>query len=169
MSPKRARFLVRLYPRAWRARFGAEFQTFLESREVSLLEALDIARSAIVERLREGWRQLLLLSALAAVFTFIAEVGLYTGLERVPRAVWLVWGLIEIPAAILCVPAIRGSGAALCAKLRSWWWLLACDLASLFLQRDWSQATVLSALCLAPLKLRWLRRSVESPYLPYRW
>ena len=31
MNPKLARLLVRLYPRAWRERYGAEFAALLET------------------------------------------------------------------------------------------------------------------------------------------
>jgi len=43
MNPRFARFLIGLYAPTWRARFGTEFQTFLESRHVSAGEALVIA------------------------------------------------------------------------------------------------------------------------------
>jgi hypothetical protein len=43
MSPRLAQILVRLHARCWQARFGVEFQTFLESRQVSVWEAVVIA------------------------------------------------------------------------------------------------------------------------------
>jgi hypothetical protein len=51
VTRRAARFLTRLYPPRWRARYGEEFQTFLESRRVLFLEILNILGSALSERL----------------------------------------------------------------------------------------------------------------------
>jgi hypothetical protein len=41
--------LVRLFPRTWRARYGAEFEALLESSHLTRPEVLDILRHAAVE------------------------------------------------------------------------------------------------------------------------
>ena len=56
MNPRLAGFLTRLYPPAWRARYGAEYRMFLEARSVSAVEILDILGQAAVEHVREKWR-----------------------------------------------------------------------------------------------------------------
>jgi hypothetical protein len=56
MNPRLAGFLTRLYPPAWRARYGAEYRMFLEARSVSAVEILDVVAQAAVEHVREKWR-----------------------------------------------------------------------------------------------------------------
>ncbi len=53
MSPsRRTRLLLRLYPGAWRARYGAELEDLIEQDPLTLRRALDVARGAGRERLR---------------------------------------------------------------------------------------------------------------------
>ncbi len=118
MSPRVARFLTRLYPPAWRARFGAEFQTFLESREVSLLEAIDIGGRAAIERISEGWRAALLATTFVCIPMFAGFCAVYLGAggHAMNSALWLCWGTIELAAITACLtmmgplgPAVRGA------------------------------------------------------------
>lgn len=51
MRPRTARLLVRLHPRAWRNRYGAEFLALLESSPESLPTLADTLRSALREHL----------------------------------------------------------------------------------------------------------------------
>ena len=56
MNPKLARLLTRLYPRAWRARYGAEFASHLEGTHLEAgadgaLSAWDVVRAALIEHL----------------------------------------------------------------------------------------------------------------------
>jgi hypothetical protein len=51
MSPKLARILVRLYPRAWRERYGTEFEALLEDNGSGLPSAMNVVRAAISERI----------------------------------------------------------------------------------------------------------------------
>jgi hypothetical protein len=51
MNPKLARLLTRLYPRHWRERYGAEFEAFLESGRGGVGTALNVAWSALQERI----------------------------------------------------------------------------------------------------------------------
>lgn len=50
MNPRLARFLTRLYPPAWRKRYGAEFEALLETERVGFRTPFDLARSALLER-----------------------------------------------------------------------------------------------------------------------
>jgi len=50
MSPRLARLLTRFYPPAWRERYGAEFEAFLESSSSDLRMAANVLWSALVER-----------------------------------------------------------------------------------------------------------------------
>jgi len=57
MNPKLAHLLMRLYPRLWRERYGAEFEAFLQSRQGGLRESANVVCSALHERIsptREG-------------------------------------------------------------------------------------------------------------------
>lgn len=40
-------WLIRLYPRTWRRRYGEEFATLLEQRSLTLWDVFDIIRSAL--------------------------------------------------------------------------------------------------------------------------
>lgn len=55
MNPRLAGFLTGLYPAAWRARYGAEYRIFLETRSVSPVEILDVIGQAAIENTREKW------------------------------------------------------------------------------------------------------------------
>jgi hypothetical protein len=57
MNPKLAHLLMRLYPRLWRERYGAEFEAFLQNRQGGLRESANVVCSALHERIfptREG-------------------------------------------------------------------------------------------------------------------
>jgi hypothetical protein len=48
-------WLVRLYPRAWRERYGEEYAALLEEQPLTLLLAMDIARGAVDACLHPQW------------------------------------------------------------------------------------------------------------------
>lgn len=114
MNPRAARFLTRLYPPAWRARFGEEFQTFLESRRVSAWETLNIASRAVAEQvvshLKTTRRRLILTFSLLIGVIWMAQIlfgnladtpllGNYrTGHQHTYRA--MGWTLISIAVAL---------------------------------------------------------------------
>ena len=52
MNPRLARLLVRLYPRPWRERYGAEFEALLEDGSGGFGAAANVAWSALRERVR---------------------------------------------------------------------------------------------------------------------
>lgn len=72
MNPRLAGFLTRLYPPAWRARYGTEYRMFLEARSVPALEILDVIGQAAVEHVREKWRY----SPILLILLFAVEGGL---------------------------------------------------------------------------------------------
>jgi hypothetical protein len=51
MIPSLAKALTRLYPRAWRERYGTEFEALLADENSSLRALADIVRAALCERL----------------------------------------------------------------------------------------------------------------------
>jgi len=51
MKPVIARCLVRLYPRTWRERYGAEFEALLESEQAHWGSVLNVLSRAIQERI----------------------------------------------------------------------------------------------------------------------
>lgn len=50
MNPTLARFLTRLYPPAWRKRYGAEFKALLETERLGFGTPFEVAWSALAER-----------------------------------------------------------------------------------------------------------------------
>jgi hypothetical protein len=50
MNATAARLLMRLYPRAWRERYGAEFETHLEDSSGGIGAVANVLRSALCER-----------------------------------------------------------------------------------------------------------------------
>ena len=46
------KWLARLYPRAWRERYGEEFIALLEERGTSVIDALDVALGALDAHMR---------------------------------------------------------------------------------------------------------------------
>jgi hypothetical protein len=132
VTRRSARFLTRLYPPAWRARFGAEFQTFLESRHVSPLEALNIAGCALGERVKESWRIALLVMAFAFILTFVAGGSFYLGLDARPHpALWLCWGALNAAAAAMFRTMLPSPAREMRQALRSWR-LVWCSVTTLF-------------------------------------
>ncbi len=51
MNPTLARFLTRLYPPAWRKRYGAEFRALLETERLGFGTPFEVAWSALAERI----------------------------------------------------------------------------------------------------------------------
>lgn len=51
MNSRRARLLTRLYPRAWRKRYGQEFQAFLEAERAGLRGSWNVVWSALCEHM----------------------------------------------------------------------------------------------------------------------
>ena len=49
MNPTLARLLLRLYPRPWRDRYGAEFEALLQTGRGGLRTSVDVARAALAE------------------------------------------------------------------------------------------------------------------------
>jgi hypothetical protein len=56
MRPATVKFLIRLYPRAWRDRYGDEFAALLESDGSGGRSVADVVWAALRERVRPTWR-----------------------------------------------------------------------------------------------------------------
>lgn len=85
MNRKLARMLARMYPRAWRERYGAEFAALLEDRPGGPGTALNVMVSALVER------------AFPTVGGTMAETSRWEKWSR--RAPWALFGVV--PVAVL--------------------------------------------------------------------
>jgi hypothetical protein len=108
VSPRGARFLTRLYPATWRARYAAEFQTFLQSRHISALEALSIAGFALAERTREKWQTEKPVIPFVSVVAVTSSVSYYLGLSQARHpALWFCWAAAVLTAAAVTNPVIR--------------------------------------------------------------
>jgi hypothetical protein len=170
LSPsRRTRLLLRLYPPAWRARYGNELEELIEQEPATLSTALDVARAAARERLRaaglagegiepgERERSGTLLVLWAWVLFVLAGLALQKGSEHWTagtrahdRALaGAAFGILEIAAAIGSVLVL----GAICAALPR--------LAALLRRGGWSQirrpivrscvATVLAAVAIGGL------------------
>jgi hypothetical protein len=49
-----ARAALRLYPYGWRRRYGDEVSELIEGTEISVADAVDMARAAVIERMKGG-------------------------------------------------------------------------------------------------------------------
>jgi hypothetical protein len=134
MSPsRRTRLLLRLYPRTWRARYGAELEELIEHEPATLRGSLDVARAAGRERLRaaglagegiepdERARSGALLVLWAWVLFALAGLALQKGSEHWTTGTrahdhalaGTAFGIVEIAAAIGSVLMLGAIGAAL--------------------------------------------------------
>ncbi len=110
MNRRLAKFLTRLYPPDWRARYGAEFQTFLESRTVSVREVLNVVGRAAIERVLEDLRYAPILIAFALALTGGAYFGAgHTLREAFSQyaALSCAWLALEAASLGLLVCALR--------------------------------------------------------------
>jgi acyl-CoA synthetase (AMP-forming)/AMP-acid ligase II len=122
VTRRAARFLTRLYPTGWRARYGEEFQTFLESRRVLFREILNILGSALSERLA-GFLTIVLYACPATV---AAGGAIYLTASGAPvvqafeahRALWLCWAIIEASALAIAAAGVVAVAPAVFRILR---------------------------------------------------
>jgi hypothetical protein len=100
-------WLVRLFPRAWRERFGDEFAALLDDTPLSAMAVLDVVRLAAVTHARVRWRGLVWLVA-AVAFTCAQVAAVRAGVTRnvlwpptsVERGIFLALTLAPIAAAL---------------------------------------------------------------------
>ncbi len=131
MTRRAARFLTGLYPSEWRARYGEEFQTFLESRRVSPAEALKTVASALSERFLEAnivinLQRSLTIMGYACLATIAAGGALYLAVDdtslahaiQTHRALWVCWAVIEAGSLALLAAGIAIAAPVLFAILR---------------------------------------------------
>jgi hypothetical protein len=80
-----ARLLTRLYPRAWRQRYGKEFQAFLEAERAGFRASIDVVWSALCEHMMPTQRGDMAQNSLALQFH-----------SWCVRAPWAVFGLAPL-------------------------------------------------------------------------
>lgn len=99
MHPRMARLLVRLHPRAWRDRYGAEFLALLESSPGDVPTLADTLRSALVEHLNPTQGGCMHSGSLS-----------FSGLVRRPSAFLPIFMSIAALAVVLVHIAMYGHG-----------------------------------------------------------
>ena len=57
MTPRFSRLLTRLYPKAWRERYGDEFEAHLENTNLGIHAIVNTAKSALFEHVSHIWRR----------------------------------------------------------------------------------------------------------------
>jgi hypothetical protein len=70
------RHLVRLFPRTWQARYGAEFEALLDANDLTWQDVLDILRHAAVEWIATTIPGRIVLGALLSSLTTVVAAGL---------------------------------------------------------------------------------------------
>jgi hypothetical protein len=112
------RAVLRLYPRWWRARYGAEIEALLDDRPVGFRGAVDLARGALDARMRgedgrPAWEALAAISA-GAIWTVIAVAALT---QPAPPD-WPGYLIETLPLAVLGAVAV--TAAAVGVARRAW-------------------------------------------------
>jgi hypothetical protein len=92
-----ARFLVRLYPRKWRERYGEEFEAFVGNR-LNWRAAVDIGRAAIAQHTFGGSMEPTMLGG-------FAELGRDLKRDLIP---WLPWRLATLWGIVLGAGFVSG-------------------------------------------------------------
>lgn len=138
MKGETSRRLVRLYPRAWRERYGEEFLALLEERPASVKDLLDVARGALDAWLRpqvvserkmvvvERMRGSVLVVLWAWAFLVVAGVGFqkmteYEDFVRAARdnvAVGVAFYAVVIGAVLALAAVVVGGAPVAFAALR---------------------------------------------------
>jgi hypothetical protein len=124
MRPRAARFLVRLYPRPWRERYGGELAALLESEPLGPRAIANILRSALGEHvlptrglvMQQDSRSLLVflrqpsaflpllisLAALAVVLGHVAAYGIIREADEGAAAhIWQILTALELPLVLV--------------------------------------------------------------------
>jgi hypothetical protein len=111
VTPELARRLVAFYPSAWRARYGAEFVTFLEDRPAAVGAILNVLGWAVVEHVRgisgpvlDGRQRSLILMTYAYLAALAAGLNFYwtvddTALATLLQGQWALFGSFHLIAA----------------------------------------------------------------------
>lgn len=100
------RDLVRLFPRTWRARYGAEFEALLDATDLTRQDVLDILRHAAVEWIAHSVIGRVVLGvALASVATVVA-LGLVAISPSTAIGSWPI-GLSALFGFLLAATSIR--------------------------------------------------------------
>lgn len=133
MTPRAARWLTRLYPSAWRARYGDEFRAFLDDREAGPRAIFDVIASALHEHICEfgGYKmsrlQHSLISILYAYLAALAAgINFYWTVDDTPLAAAMqthvglmsCWTMVEAGSAGALLAMIAGGVPVALAMVR---------------------------------------------------
>jgi hypothetical protein len=103
MNPRLARLLTRMYPRAWKKRYGAEFEALLETERPGFGTSFEVAWSALKERIQP-------------------TQGVTRGQAFVAHPVGSWWG--QAPSVLFClapIPMLAGAYVTACLILWAGW------------------------------------------------
>ena len=133
MNRRMAGWLIRLYPPAWRARYGEEFLVFLEARPVTSGNLLNVVGCALYERVRSfgvykmsKLQNSLVLMAYAYLAAIAAGVNLYWTVDDTPlvdamrahAALFAWWNLVAAGSLVALAAVVALGLPALWAMLR---------------------------------------------------
>lgn len=113
MSPLKSEWLLRLYPRAWRERYGDEVALLLESEPRSLRRVVDLVAGAVDARLNPQWtphpnaarREGAM--TMASLFAHCRPVGI-TDAEYRRSVVWMLGGTLVLALVYLGLKRMTG-------------------------------------------------------------
>lgn len=94
--------LLRLYPKPWRTRFGAEFEDLLATEPIGPSTFFDIARAATVERLfnTSGLGEIAMQTHPKSVWSLIGKPSGYLPIAMSLAAMALVVGVVTVYGAV---------------------------------------------------------------------
>ena len=102
MNVRLARLLTRLYPRAWRQRYGKEFQAFLEAERAGLRGSWNVVWSALCEHMMPTQRGDMAQSSRASVSLLVRSSAL--GCIRSRAAPAFGWRLLHrLSVSVVCL------------------------------------------------------------------
>ena len=96
MNPRVAHWLVRLYPSAWRERYGEEFEAVLQAGPGDIGTSVNVLRSALSERVIPTTRGRLMDPAPRSVIALAKQPSAYIPLAMSLTALAMVLGNIAI-------------------------------------------------------------------------
>ncbi len=133
MNRRTAGWLIRLYPPAWRARYGEEFFAFLEARSVMSRELPNVVGCALYERVRwfgvykmSQLQYSLVLMVYAYLAAIAAGVNLYWTVDDTPLvdamrahpALFACWNLVAAGSLVALAAVVALALPALWAMIR---------------------------------------------------
>lgn len=134
MTRRASRFLISLYPRAWRARYAEEFEAFLTHEEVGFREIVDVVCCALRERIflpgvftMNNLQRSLVWMTYSCLAAILAGINLWWTVDDTPLASAMQqhallsasWGAVEAGSLMMLAAALAGGLPTLFAIVQS--------------------------------------------------